>query len=258
MDRREILRATVAWSSALALARGLAVGNIAYADDNPDVAAFPPDAVKQLALKLSQSDFAKPKIELPEPFDKLGYDQYRDIRFKVDQSIWRGEKLDFELQLFPMGWLYDAPVDIWIADQGEARRLKADGHLFTLGPLIAAPTDAAPYGFSGLRIHSPINRADYRDEFVVFQGASYLRAVGRDENYGSSARGLALNTGKPTGEEFPFFAASGSRSPKLVTTALRCTRCSIAHRRRGLTASSSSRAKQRLWTSRCRCTRARF
>ena len=214
MDRREILRATVALPSALGLARGWAVGNIAYADDNPDVAAFPPDAVKQLAIKLSQSDFVKPKIDLPEPFDKLGYDQYRDIRFKVDQSIWRGEKLDFELQLFPLGGLYDTPVEIWLADQGEAKRLKADGHLFTLGPLITAPTDAAPYGFSGLRIHSSINRADYRDEFVVFQGASYLRAVGRDENYGSSARGLALNTGKPTGEEFPFFRSFWIEKPK--------------------------------------------
>ena len=214
MDRREILRGAVALSSALALARGLAAGSISYADDAADVSPFPTDAVKALALKLSLADFVKPKVDLPEPFDKLGYDQYRDIRFKVDQSIWRGEKLDFELQLFPMGWLYDAPVEIWITDQGEAHRLKADGRLFTLGPLIAAPTDAAPYGFSGLRIHSSINRADYRDEFVVFQGASYLRAVGRDENYGTSARGLAINTGRATGEEFPFFRSFWIEKPK--------------------------------------------
>jgi glucans biosynthesis protein len=43
------------------------------------------------------------------------------------------------------------------------------------------------------------------DEFLVFQGASYFRAVGRGQLYGLSARGLALRTGEPAGEEFPAF-----------------------------------------------------
>ena len=36
-------------------------------------------------------------------------------------------------------------------------------------------------------------------------GASYFRAVGAGQNYGLSARGLASNTGEPSGEEFPEF-----------------------------------------------------
>jgi glucans biosynthesis protein len=43
------------------------------------------------------------------------------------------------------------------------------------------------------------------DEFVVFQGASYFRAVSKDNVYGLSARGLALRTASATGEEFPQF-----------------------------------------------------
>jgi glucans biosynthesis protein len=44
------------------------------------------------------------------------------------------------------------------------------------------------------------------DEFVVFQGATYFRGVGRGQSYGISARGLAIATGEPQGEEFPYFS----------------------------------------------------
>ena len=59
--------------------------------------------------------------------------------------------------------------------------------------------------FSGFRVRYPINSPGAFQEFAVFQGASYLRAVGRDQVYGLSARGLAVNTAEPQGEEFPAF-----------------------------------------------------
>ena len=83
-----------------------------------------------------------------------------------------------------MGWLYNVPVEIWLVDDGTAKRLKADSNLFSLGPLIKDAEPGAPYGFSGFRVHGPINRPDYFDEYVVFQGASYFRAVGRGQLYG--------------------------------------------------------------------------
>ena len=49
-------------------------------------------------------------------------------------------------------------------------------------------------------LHAPINRADYFDEVGVFLGASYFRAVAKGQNYGLSARGLAINTAEPSGE----------------------------------------------------------
>lgn len=225
VDRRTVFSQAFGCAAALALARNVALMGEAFAQDAPAApAATPPPAppfsfatVKETARKLATSDFSKPVVELPEPFNKLGYDQYRDIRFKTDQAIWHGERLGVELQLFPMGWLYETPVDVWVVEEGTARRLKADNKLFTLGPLVGAGPDDAPFGFSGFRIHGPLNRADYFDEYVVFQGASYLRAVGRGENYGASARGLAINTARPGGEEFPFFRAFWVERPKPLT-----------------------------------------
>jgi glucans biosynthesis protein len=47
----------------------------------------------------------------------------------------------------------------------------------------------------------------------VFQGASYFRSLGRDQSYGLSARGLALNTAAPEGEEFPVFRSFWVETP---------------------------------------------
>jgi glucans biosynthesis protein len=177
-------------------------------------AAFGPTHVQALAEQLAAQPFAKPAVKLPQSFQQLGYDQFRDIRFRTDQAIWRGEKLDFELQLLPMGWLFDTPVEIWLVDNGDAHRLMADSTLFSLGPLVSDVGSAAPYGFSGFRVHGPINRPDYLDEYIVFQGASYFRAVGRGQTYGLSARGLAIDTARPGGEEFPIFRAFWIEKPK--------------------------------------------
>src|SRR6185503_1708158 len=43
------------------------------------------------------------------------------------------------------------------------------------------------------------------DEVIAFLGASYFRALGRNEGYGVSARGLALDTASPAGEEYAYF-----------------------------------------------------
>src|ERR1019366_246974 len=58
---------------------------------------------------------------------------------------------------------------------------------------------------SGFRIRSQINSKKIWDEFLVFQGASYFRAVAQHLLYGLSARGLAINTAEPSGEELPAF-----------------------------------------------------
>ena len=41
----------------------------------------------------------------------LSYDQWRDIRFRPDQALWRREKLPFQVQLFHPGLFYDRTID---------------------------------------------------------------------------------------------------------------------------------------------------
>ncbi len=216
MSRRSALQSTLAWALAGGIPAINWLSDAAQAQGSAgpqDGEAFNTDFVKNAAYQLAQRSFARPQMELPEPFDKLTPEQYRDIRFRQEQAIWRGEKLDFELQLFALGYLYDTPVEIWIVEGQRARQLKADGTLFSIGPQISNAPQAAPFGFSGFRIHGPINRSDVMNEYAVFQGATYFRAVGREQSYGLSARGLAINTAKPPGEEFPIFRAFWIEKP---------------------------------------------
>jgi periplasmic glucans biosynthesis protein len=178
--------------------------------DQPFSASY----VQELARNLARKAFVPPKEHVRGPWSKIGYDQYRDIRFRSERAIWRGERRNFELHLLPAAWLYKMPVDINIVSNGEVHPLRPDNGVFDFGKL-ARPPDAGtePIGFSGFRINAPVNRRRVFDEIWVFQGASYFRGVSRGQIYGLSARGLAINTAQPSGEEFPFFRTFWIETP---------------------------------------------
>lgn len=161
--------------------------------------------VRRLADDLSRQDFVPPAEVMPTGFASIGYDQYRDVRFRPEQAIWHNEHLGFELQFFLSGYIFPSPVEIFLVEDGNVRRLSADPSLFDLGSLARLNTSGSPLSFSGFRIHAPLNRSDYYDEVIAFQGASYFRGLGRNHSYGLSARALALNTSGPEREEFPLF-----------------------------------------------------
>lgn len=168
-------------------------------------APFTHETVQRVASELARRAYERPPDALPKGAEDLDYDQYRQIRFRRERTIWRGEGLNFELQVLPTGWLFKMPVEIIIVDGGAVRPLSPDNSYFDLGPLTGKLPPEARLGFSGFRITGPLNRLDHFDEIIVFQGASYFRAVSGGQIYGLSARGLALNVGKQGGEEFPFF-----------------------------------------------------
>ena len=61
-------------------------------------------------------------------------------------------------------------------------------------------------GYAGFRLLYPLNQPNQLDELGAFLGASYFRLLGKGQNYGESARGLALNCGESDrSEEFPIF-----------------------------------------------------
>ncbi len=208
LDRRALLAGGSAWLAALAAAQF----DPAFGQD-VEGELFTADDVKKQAEALAASNFSRPTVDVVEPFQSLTAEQFRDIRFRAEQAIWRGEKLDTEVQLLSRGWIYETPVEIRIVEAGKARALTADQKLFVFGKSIESAPDAAPFAFSGFRLHGPLNRADVYDGYAVFQGASYFRAVGRGQTYGLSARGLAINCAQPAGEEFPIFRAFWIEKP---------------------------------------------
>lgn len=217
-NRRGVLIGASAWAAVMALAHeGLGwahAGGVAEPAKAPEGVSFAENHVRKLAEKLAAGDFARPKVDAPEPFNALTPHQYRDIRLRPEATIWGGEGLGFEVRPLPFGWIYDTPVEIWVVSGGEAQSLTADTGSFSIGPTIENAPKDAPFGFSGFRVSGVVNRAGALDEFVSFQGASYFKAVGRGLRYGLSARGLAVDTARPNGEEFPFFRSFWIERPE--------------------------------------------
>jgi glucans biosynthesis protein len=140
----------------------------------------------------------------------LTYDQYRDLRWKEDQTLWRRLGLPFQVKFFTTGHLHNAPVDLFQVNRDSARPLKFSSDYFDFGGGVKHLTalDRARAGYAGFRVHYPLNKPDYLDEVMVFLGGSYFRAVAKDQQYGLSARGLAIDTVSDSGkEEFPVFTS---------------------------------------------------
>lgn len=205
MRRRDFVKllSTIATT---ALLPGLGGDAVAQAPaSGKQTVAFTPADVQKYARDLAAKPFAALKAELPKAFQQLTYDQYRDIRFKRERALWASEKMPFQVDFFHRGFFYKEPVTLYSVTEGQSRPVRYSPELFTFGPSVQAPEEGSISDFSGFRLRAPINRADYFDEFVVFQGASYFRAIAKEQVYGLSARGLALKTAAPSGEEFPYF-----------------------------------------------------
>ena len=168
-------------------------------------AAFGFDDVALRARQLAAASYRKPDVNLPKELQELTYDQYRDIRFKPDRAWWRTAKLPFELMFFHQGLYYNYPVRLHEISQEGVRDIRFDPELFDYGANHLDPKTLRGLGYAGFRIHYSINSPKYKDEVMVFLGASYFRALGRAQRYGLSARGLAIDTALMSGEEFPSF-----------------------------------------------------
>lgn len=157
------------------------------------------------ARELATQPYVPTTIDANGPLGKLDYDGYRRITFQPSAAIWARENRNFSLDLFHPGFIYNTPVNINLVVDGVSRRVLYDTDIFRYDDEVAEAQNVEAPGYSGFRVYHPINSAQRYEEFLVFQGASYLRATAKDQMYGLSARGLAINTARPEGEEFPMF-----------------------------------------------------
>lgn len=240
-DRRSTLMGLTAFAAAFGLGDRLAFAEIASTGRKMNAGApFSREMVTTLARALAREAFVDRKLDLPTSWRDFSYDEYRDINFRADKAIWRGRNSPFEVQFFAPGGLFQRPVDIYLVERGKARALEFSKDFFSFGNIVSRrasllkdeqlngrsrrhqSTDKANrLTFSGFRLHSYVNQRKFKDEFTVFQGASYFRSVGKNQAYGLSARGLAIDTAEPKGEEFPYFRSfwieQPSRRDKTIT-----------------------------------------
>ena len=182
-------------SLALLLASG-ALGAAAKPARAPAAQAFSWDALKAMALNRASQPWHGPTPPNPAAA-AVDYDSVGRIQYRAQRALFGGTH---GVQFFPLSRYAATPVDIFVVENGMARPFAFSPDLFQ----IARGTGAAPRvlpGFSGFRVMNPAGRGDW----LAWQGASYFRSAGALDQYGLSARGLAINTGLPRPEEFPSF-----------------------------------------------------
>jgi glucans biosynthesis protein len=163
------------------------------------------DTVVEKARKLAAKGYRDPKGQVPDWLSRIDFDQWRDVRFRPEAALWADGSSPFRVQFFHLGFFYDRPVAINVITPQGVEKIPFSPNLFDYGHTDFASRVPQDLGFAGFRLHYPIKTPNYYDEVIVFLGASYFRALGRDQVFGLSARGLAIDTADPAGEEFPWF-----------------------------------------------------
>ncbi|MFN3314928.1 MAG: glucan biosynthesis protein, partial [Hyphomonas sp.] len=213
MKRRQFLNAATAMAAGGSIFAANAEAQISSGDAAETIGPVRPEPfgfedVAAIAADRASRIYQQPISQLVGSFADLDYDHYRAIRFRRDRDP-LGPDGDFGVDLLSPGMIFYEPVQINIVRNGIAHHLPFDPSMLEFDPSHfpdgADLETVGNMGWSGFRVRTVLNRPNVMDEFLVFQGASYFRAVARDTLYGLSARGLAIKTGSSDGEEFPLF-----------------------------------------------------
>lgn len=154
-----------------------------------------------IAKQLADEPYAAQEVHAKDLLDKIDFDAHQKIRFKNDSSLWADGPGAWPVQFFHPGRYFKESVDIHVVRDGEARQVLYTPELFDMpeGHIARALPDDT--GFAGFRIMEPGMKSDW----VSFLGAAYFRSAGALDQYGLSARGVAIDTATPRPEEFPRF-----------------------------------------------------
>jgi glucans biosynthesis protein len=203
LNRREALPAILALTTTAPAALAAAGSQIPW----PRQAALGPprrfsfDELKARAATLAKGPPA-PAAPAPQSIKAIDYDAFWRIAYRPEATLWGDRPGDRGVRFFPLSRATPESVAVHVTAGGLAREVVYAPGLFR------APADSpfgalGPHaGFAGFRIMN----ADHQSDWIAYMGASYFRSADPFNQYGLSARGVAIDTGEDP-EEFPRFTA---------------------------------------------------
>lgn len=167
-------------------------------------ATFGYEQIVGLAKARARKPYKAPPM-VPKFLRDLGFAGLDKIRFKREQALWREAGLPFEAMFYHPGSYFTHAVTMNLVNAHGVTTYNFDKNRYTYPGEKMRERVPDDLGYAGFKLLHDLTGTGKLDETVSFLGASYFRALGADEHYGLSARGLAIDTGSDQGEEFPAF-----------------------------------------------------
>ncbi len=197
MNRRNFLLTSIALTGA-----GFIPGAIAKSVPGASVTSY--DDVIAKAEELARRAYSKPGNGLSDFWKNMSVEQFSKIYYNPQKPLWN-DGGPFQLQFFhPGGPYFHDTVAVNLQNDGKQVDQKVQPGMFWYEGEQPTNKDLDNLQFSGFRVHHQLN-SEYYDELISFLGSNYFRVLGKNQQYGLSIRGLAIDTAEPAGEEFPVF-----------------------------------------------------
>ncbi|HEY6880878.1 MAG TPA: glucan biosynthesis protein D [Polyangiales bacterium] len=209
---RSAIVASSAYSLVAAVERVVAQGNgLSFGKPRP----FSFELLCARAQELAARPYRPPYRPAPDVVGKIDYETHGKIHYQVEQALnVRGPSV-YPTTFFHLGSFFPKSIKMHTLQAGQAREILYSPRYFSMpadSPARRLPKDS---GFAGFHVHEAKSRSDWKtQDWVAFLGASYFRAIGALNQYGLSARGVAIDTTAEGGEEFPDFTEFFIESPE--------------------------------------------
>ncbi len=205
LNRRYFLQIAAALGGAASLSIDGAVAEDARARvELGEAEPFSFDELIARAKALAEAAYEEPAIRHADILETIDYDAFQQIVFKRELGLGEGTNVNFPVQLFHLGRYFKAPVEIHWLEQGRARKVIYHPDYFTFGDTGLDEKLPDDLGFAGFRLQ---DGQDSRTDWMALLGGAYFRSSGELDQYGLSARAIAIDTALSTPEEFPRFTA---------------------------------------------------
>ena len=212
LSRRRLLQ----WAGAGAAAPALLGPLERWAQGSPGGLRFGParpfsfEALTARAEEMARQSYQPPHRPAPEVVEQIDYEAHGKIRFDPERALYGpgggGTQSDYPVTFFHLGQFFGNPVKMHALEDGVAREVLYSPDYFEMPADSIARRLPENSGFAGFRLQESTVRGDWRaHDWAAFLGASYFRAIGALEQYGLSARGIALDVAASVPEEFPDF-----------------------------------------------------
>lgn len=191
-----------------ALRTGLA-GVLLFVACMPSARAdFSFETVEAAAQMLARSPYKPPSEKLEPALAQLDHARYSTIHYRPAARLWANTGTAFSISFFINGNAYPYAVKINQVDTTGVHAVPFAPGDFDLGDSQLDSKTLAKAGFSGFAVYTRVPDKSPGGDMVrvlEFRGATLFSGRGFAQSPGAGARGLAIDTGLLSGEEFPRF-----------------------------------------------------